>query len=145
MAIGTKWLATPKAATTSCGGGYSTGPGSSATNTLYGDAYSMSGHARGGDDQLYGGGSALGSSSTNTLYGDAYSMSGNARGGDDRLYGGGTAAPGGAITNSLYGDAYSMSGNAQGGDDQLYGGSISGEYTSDIPPRENVVCRSGLE
>src|SRR5271166_5282640 len=63
--------ATPKAATTSCGGGYSTGPGSSSTNTLYGDAYSMSGHARGGDD---------------------------------RLYGGGTAAPGGAITNSLYGD-----------------------------------------
>ena len=48
-------------------------------NTLFGDAYAMSGDARGGNDRL----SATGDN--NSLFGDANDMSGDARGGNDRL------------------------------------------------------------
>ncbi len=46
---------------------------------LYGDAFTMSGHASGGDDTLL---------DTAAAAGDADSMSGHARGGNDTLIGG---------------------------------------------------------
>jgi Ca2+-binding RTX toxin-like protein len=81
------------------------------SNTLFGDAFSMTDDTRGGDDTLTGSSGFFPA----TLYGDANTMSGNARGGNDTLTG---VAPAGGNT-VLYGDAFSMSGNARGGDDTL--------------------------
>ena len=75
---------------------------------LYGDAHTMVGFARGGDD-------VLGSTdSVDFLYGDADSMGDHARGGADTLIGQGTHA-----INHLYGDARVLQGYSIGGNDVL--------------------------
>jgi hypothetical protein len=84
--------------------------GDTATSFLYGDAYAISGNARGGNDTLRGGKSA-----NNEMYDDAYAMSGSTCGGDDTLRGGGSRA-----TNLLYRDAYVMSDDSHGGNDTFY-------------------------
>lgn len=90
----------------------------------YGDAYTLSGSAAGGNDVLRGS-NAVGpaGSAANTLHGDAFQMVGSAvRGGDDKLFGGN-----GDAVNFLYGDAYQIAGDAGGalvacGNDTLKGG-----------------------
>jgi hypothetical protein len=57
-------------------GGYS-------SNTLYGDAYSVSGDAVGGNNTLIGG-----VNGSDTLIGDAYQMEGSAKGGNNVLVSG---------------------------------------------------------
>jgi hypothetical protein len=80
-------------------------------NLLVGDAWQMSQHARGGNDILTGGALA----EFNVLYGDAFSLSGQTQGGNDLLTGGANTIE----RNTLYGDAYKMSGEVRGGDDVL--------------------------
>jgi serralysin len=82
--------------------------GLDAEDELYGDASSLSGDARGGNDQLSGEGFDY-----DKLYGDASSLSGHARGGNDQLFG--------ESFDPLFGDAGYMSGNARGGNDRLEG------------------------
>jgi hypothetical protein len=87
------------------------------TNSLFGDAKSMSESAKGGNDTLTGGDSTgpVVGTVTNILFGDAEFMSGSAKGGDDTLFAG-TAAPGGTVINDMWGDGQ-LSGGAQGGKD----------------------------
>lgn len=85
---------------------------------LYGDAITMSGYARGGDDVL---------TATNpgpVLYGDAQILSGHAHGGDDLLT---VQSSGGIIENgsTLYGDGEQLLGHAAGGDDTLVSSSYA--------------------
>jgi hypothetical protein len=92
-------------------------------NTFYGDAISMSGDARGGDDVAV----LLGPQ--NVCFGDAGTMSGNAVGGNDVLTGGTTATPfnnGRSVFTILSGDAGTMSDSAKGGNDVLSGESNTG-------------------
>jgi hypothetical protein len=98
-------------------GGNDTVTGVFGYNTLYGDAYDMHGHSRGGNDVLIG--SSAGGVPTGShvdLYGDAFNMDDDAQGGNDQLTGV-TNAP-----NYLYGDAYTMACDAKGGDDVLTAG-----------------------
>jgi hypothetical protein len=82
-------------------------------NTSFGDAFEMSGHARGGNDTI----TSLSAYEYSAQYGDAQYMSDHARGGNDTLTGSDDA-----ISNALYGDAQDMSGSARGGGDTLTGG-----------------------
>jgi hypothetical protein len=73
---------------------------------LYGDAGTMSGRSRGGNDIL----TIQSFEGDAFIYGDAKMMSDYARGGNDRLVGG----PG---NENLWGDAATMTGHAVGGND----------------------------
>ena len=99
-----------------------------ASLSLFGDAFSITDKAYGGDDSLAVEGTGYPSLSQVFLFGDAPNMSGRAHGGNDVLIGGGNA-------DFLYGDAQnyapsapgSITGgkdtlNGGGGDDQLWGG-----------------------
>ena len=86
------------------------GKGSDASNLLIGDAWEMSGSARGGNDVLWAGGGG-----GNTLVGDAFFMSDSTRGGNDVLH---ATASG---FNQLAGESIAMSGSSRGGDDVLFG------------------------
>jgi len=84
-----------------------------AINLAYGDALTMSGNARGGDDTLTGGNFQLplpAGTYNNTLVGDAQTMSGSACGGNDKLVSGNG-------NDDMWGDAQVMLGKAQGGND----------------------------
>ncbi len=89
-------------------------------NFLHGDAISMAGSSKGGNDVL----NATGGDG-NTLYGDAVTMSGGSKGGNDVL----SVASG--SNNKLYGDAFEMKDNAQGGNDILNGGTGDDELYGD--------------
>jgi serralysin len=94
------------------------------TTTLYGDAFSMFDHARGGDDTLTGIGHLPRFS--NLLFGDASEMHDHTRGGDDTLTGGSRDDFDSSLsTNTLYGDAFDMNDNARGGNDTLTDGAAS--------------------
>lgn len=103
---------------------------------VYGDAQTISGRARGGNDKISGGDGAdalygdagvisdkgrggndfiNGDAGTDIAYGDATSLRDRARGGNDGLWGGGD-------NDILYGDAATMSGSSRGGNDRLDGG-----------------------
>jgi serralysin len=84
-------------------------PGDLSSNTLYGDAYQMSGYTRGGGDYMVGG------DGTDYMYGDALTLDFQALGGSDQLIGG-------LSTDYVYGDAVSMLGSSQGGNDWVRGG-----------------------
>jgi hypothetical protein len=108
--------------------------------TVIGDAITVTGHARGGDDVVsavpegranaFSSGDAVtlsshaqGGNDTVTVsgfyvaaaYGDAFEMIGHAKGGDDFVTERGTLAN----VAQLYGDAQTLSGSAIGGDDTL--------------------------
>lgn len=88
-----------------------------------GDAQTMSGRSRGGNDVITGGGSSNPSSpGLNIFAGDAVLMTGDARGGSDLLICGAGAV------NAIYGDAQTLSGRAAGGKDIIEGS----------PPRPTV-------
>jgi hypothetical protein len=96
--------------------------GASIINILTGDAGqfniaqtqgTMTGSARGGNDELHGGDLA-----SNTLIGDARAMFDNSVAGNDVLFGGSS------FSNLLFGDAREMSGNSVAGDDVLFGGDL---------------------
>lgn len=79
------------------------------SNDARGDANTIQGFGRGGDDLL------LGSDKSDELRGDARDMQNSAHGGNDWLWGGGDK-------DTLTGDAKNMAGAAVGGDDHLFGG-----------------------
>src|SRR6516165_1712761 len=89
----------------------------------YGDAASMSGSARGGNDSLIVRAQLF---ANDVLVGDAQTMSGNSHGGNDVLGVDAVRHLEGTIT--LIGDAQTMSGNACGGNDTL----ISGNGNDDM-------------
>src|SRR5829696_2773920 len=74
-----------------------------------GDAETISGKARGGNDRLDGG------NDDDVVYGDAKSLSDSARAGNDKLWGG-------AGNDTIYGDAETLSGKVRAGNDKLDGG-----------------------
>lgn len=83
-------------------------------NSLSGDAFNITGKAKGGNDIVFAGDKA----DVNSAAGDATNnMSSNAIGGNDTLFGGDLA-----VSNFMYGDAPYMFGKAKGGNDQLTGG-----------------------
>src|SRR5260370_32040092 len=73
-------------------------------NGLFGDASTMDGDSRGGNDTLTGGDHSI-----NLLYGDAHDMHDNARGGDDTLIG--VALGTNTVSDTLYGDAFDVHGS----------------------------------
>jgi Ca2+-binding RTX toxin-like protein len=85
---------------------------------IFGDADVMSGHVRGGNDRLH-------SHGVSHLHGvgDAYEMYGHARGGNDRLSGDGNF--------NGYGDAQQMREHSRGGDDRLYGSTGNNKLIGD--------------
>jgi hypothetical protein len=85
----------------------------------FGDAATMSGHARGGDDLLvvHGFGAAI--------YGDAQTMTGHAQGGNDTLEA--PSSTPASVVSALYGDGETLADRARGGDDVL----ISGRQADD--------------
>ena len=96
-------------------------------NTLYGDAFGMTGQTRGGNDVMVGG---AGPGIFNRLYGDAHTMTKSAAGGNDTVIGG-AGLMDLPVTNLAIGDANAMSDLARGGDDRLVGGegnAIDGLY-----------------
>ena len=89
-----------------------TGHGDS-SNLAYGDALTMSGGARGGDDILAGGNDLTPPSAgtfDNILVGDAQTMSGSAQGGNDKLFSG-------TGNDDMWGDAQVMLDIAHGGNE----------------------------
>jgi serralysin len=130
-----------------------------AFNELFGDAYSMSGNAHGGNDTLTGGTGTFRApfgDPTILEYGDAFAMHVHACGGDDTLIGGfgqavslygdartldGDSCGGNdtLVADSgpyLYGDAFSLSGDARGGDDIL----VSGKFTDNLWGDAQVIA-----
>ena len=84
-----------------------------------GDALTMSGASRGGNDVVtLGGVGGPGQYGDAAGYGDAISMTDHATGGDDVLFAYDLYFASGG---PLYGDAYDMSGDARGGNDRLSG------------------------
>ena len=98
-------------------------------DVLIGDAISLSGQARGGNDQLFDEGEG-------DLVGDAGYMSGNARGGNDRL-----ESINAGERQVTVGDANYMTDNARGGDDLLIGNEPS--YRGSIELNGDAVLMSG--
>src|SRR5260370_42470177 len=68
-------------------------------NGLFGDASTMDGDSRGGNDTLTGGDHSI-----NLLYGDAHDMHDNARGGDDTVVGVDLATT--IVSDDLYVNAF---------------------------------------
>ena len=95
---------------------------SGASASVYGDAYSMTDDAVGGNDGL--GSSTTLRTGSDSLYGDAYSMTGRAKGGNDSLSSNASSA-------ELWGDAGVMADNTVGGNDVLYGGRGSSTLIGD--------------
>lgn len=88
--------------------------------TAYGDAFLMSGNAKGGNDLIEGGG---GAGHVVQFFGDAQSMIGRAQGGDDTLESGTFFLTGAyAEVSEMYGDARTMADRTRGGSDALTGG-----------------------
>ena len=79
--------------------------GAYSSNTLYGDAYSVSGDAVGGNNTLIGG-----VNGSDTLIGDAYQMEGSAKGGNNVLVSG-------HGNDSMWGNAVVMGPNVTPGQD----------------------------
>jgi hypothetical protein len=82
-------------------------------NDIYGDTFRMTGHARGGNDKIFGG-----HDTNSTLFGDADTLSGHARGGDDTITSGSVTF----VSTILYGDGRVLHNDARGGDDILIAG-----------------------
>ncbi|MFO1068193.1 MAG: hypothetical protein U1E14_06675 [Geminicoccaceae bacterium] len=89
--------------------------------TVYGDGYTMDGWARGGNDLLIAAGEGA------TLVGDARDLGGSARGGNDRLVDALPPAPTSGAAARLYGDAVNLDGQARGGNDILFGQNLYGD------------------
>ncbi|AWV24076.1 Hypothetical protein RADP37_01221a [Roseomonas mucosa] len=100
-------------------GDHVNGTWQSVTNRLYGDAYSITSFAHGGDDTLVGGYADL---LDEIIYGDAYVMDRFSVGGNDMILGGGS---GSHARPTIYGDAYEMHGFSRGGNDQIIGNSAT--------------------
>lgn len=83
---------------------------------LYGDAQALAGHARGGNDIIYG---VSASYSTELIAGDAATMDGSSRGGNDTIFGG----FGSHLSITIVGDALELHGASRGGNDLIYPGS----------------------
>ena len=92
---------------------------------LYGDAFVMTGMAKGGNDTLTGGNAYDNSSVTNILSGDGNELRNSAMAGDDVIIGGDNFGDG-TVINEMYGDAIVADATAKVGDDVLIGGSSSG-------------------
>ena len=88
-------------------------PAGARTNTLHGDAHTLT-ESRGGNDRVVGGGS-----NRDELYGDGFRLI-SSKGGNDVL----TAAT--SVSNFLYGDAFEMLDSSRGGNDILRGASAGG-------------------
>lgn len=97
--------------------------GQTGSALLYGDAFGLTDHARGGNDNLTFTVGDEAQTGGGRLYGDGGGLSGEARGGNDTLTVVDLHGNLHFYSFLLIGDADSMFGNAQGGNDVLTGGS----------------------